>query len=356
MIRAHNLARRWAEIKPLYLDCLDQIMFNETVNNGFYTKEVEDWLKTNSGRKHALLTNNGSNALLVTALALGLKRGDEVIITSYSCPASETFLNLLGITPVHCEIDHTGLMDCNHLESLFTNRTRAVVATGLYGDMHNHYDIESFCSDHQLWYINDASQSMFSSFNGIQSLETGDVVCMSFAENKPLPSMGTHGAILFDTDGWVEPMRRARKHGKPHRLETYTGDGINAHPDEDNAAQILCATQHINVWQERRHKIANYYDVLFDEAGVNRRQHHPEWNTHKYAVLFPDKFQAQQLLAGRGIESEAHYPDAFAPFFWAEKYAKQSLSIPMNAHLTDAEIEKVARETIKVWKHVNITQ
>ena len=103
MIRAHNLARRWAEIKPLYLDCLDQIMFNETVNNGFYTKEVEDWLKTNSGRKHALLTNNGSNALLVTALALGLKRGDEVIVPPLTFSATAFSVLYLNAKPVFAE-------------------------------------------------------------------------------------------------------------------------------------------------------------------------------------------------------------------------------------------------------------
>ena len=84
------------------------------------------------------------------------------------------------------------------LDDLVTKRTRAVVATGLYGDMHPHGRIQNFCVRHGVHYVNDAAQSMFATHMGVSSLATGEIVCLGFAENKPLPSFGTHGAILTD--------------------------------------------------------------------------------------------------------------------------------------------------------------
>ena len=350
MIKSFNLARRWEQVKDVYLEYMQDIVQRETVNNGYYTGQVEQYLQRISGRKYALLTNNGSNSLLLTMMALGIGPGDEVIVTNYSCPASETFVKTVGATPVYCDVGNTGTMNSLFLNDLYTERTRAVVATGLYGDMHPHESIQGFCNRNNVHYINDAAQSVFASWGGVTSLSTGELVTMSFAENKPIPCFGTHGAILTDSNELFYRLTHLRKHGKPFRTAPYTARGINGVPEEDKAAQILASTQFVEQWQIRRHYIADYYDTEFARRGVETRMHHLEWNTHKYAIMFWDKFEAQRAMHAEGVETEAHYPDAFSALPNSERFVKCSLSIPINAHLTDAEVETVVEKVEKVWK------
>jgi dTDP-4-amino-4,6-dideoxygalactose transaminase len=354
MIKCHNLERRFNQVKAQYWEFMHDIVKRETVNNGYYTSNVEQWLTNRSGRKYALLTNNGSNALLLSMMVYDIGPGDEVIITNYSCPASESYVKTVGAIAVYCDVDETGNMDAVHLESLLSAKTKAVVATGLYGDMHNHASIQAFTDANGLYYINDAAQSMFSSRDGVSSLSTGDIVCMSFAENKNLPCFGTHGALLVDSNELFYKLTHLRKHGKPFRTAPYTARGINGVPEEDNAAQIWASTKFVDKWQARRHEIAHYYDKEFAKRGVEVRPHHPEWNTHKYAIMFWDKFEAQKALKAQGVDSEAHYPNAFSSLPRSYRFVKQALSIPMNAHLTDAEVEIVVKKVEKVWKSKTI--
>lgn len=354
MIKCHNLERRFDQVKEQYWEYMHDIVSRETVNNGYYTNAVERYLQNVSGRKYALLTNNGSNSLLLSMLALGIGPGDEVIVTNYSCPASETFVKTVGAIPVYCDVNKTGTMNPHLLKDLLTERTTAIVATGLYGDMHPHDQVAELCKNYNIHYINDAAQSMFATMGGVSSLATGDIVCMSFAENKPLPSFGTHGAILTDDNELYYKILHLRKHGKPYRTAPYTAKGINGVPEEDKAAQILISTKYVDEWQARRHKIVEYYDTEFTKRGVETRLHSVEWNTHKYAVMFWDKFEAQTALKQHGIATEAHYPDAFSPLPHSERFVKQALSIPINAHMTDAEVETVVNKVEKIWKSKNM--
>jgi UDP-2-acetamido-2-deoxy-ribo-hexuluronate aminotransferase len=354
LIKCFNLDRRFKETSEPYFEYVQDIVNRENVFNGYYTSRVEKYLQELTGRKFVLLTNSGSNSLLITMMALGIGPGDEVIVTNYSCPASETFVKTVGATPIYCEVDDTGNMDMQYLEELVSDRTRAIVTTGLYGDMHDHASVDAFVKKYNLHYINDAAQSFFASIDGLQSYSTGKIVCMSFAENKPIPAIGTHGAILTDDNELYYKCLHLRKHGKPYRRAPYTAYGVNGVPEEDKAAQILCSTQHVEKWQSRRHEISNYYDKEFNSRGVEIRQHQTDWNTHKYAIMFHEKFDAQKQLEAEGVSSEAHYPDAFSNLPMSNKFAMQSLSIPINAHLTDAEVEHIVKAVEKVWKNNSI--
>lgn len=354
MIKCFNLERRFDQFKDQYFEYIQDITKRETVNNGYYTNLVERRLQEISGRKFVLLTNTGSNSLLLSMMVYNIGSGDEVIITNYSCPASETYVKTVGATPVYCEVDETGNMDASLIEELITKNTKAIVGTGMYGDMHDHETIHKLCKKYNLHYVNDAAQSQLSTRDGVPSLSTGDIVCTSFAENKPIPAIGTHGALFTDSNELYYNLLHLRKHGKPFRKAPYTAYGINGVPEEDKAAQILCSLDYIDEWQAKRHKITEYYDKEFKRKGVTVRKHHSDWNTHKYAIMFHEKFDAQKQLEAEGVSSEAHYPDAFSNLPMSNKFAMQSLSIPINAHLTDAEVEHVVEAVEKVWKNSSI--
>ncbi len=354
MIRCENLNRRYAQVKDKYHTLIEDVMERGKVFNGHYTSVAEHRLQLLTGRKHAVLTSSCSVSLLISMYAAGIGAGDEVIITAYSCPASETFVHLVGATAVFIDVDLTGNMISDDIEPAITDRTRAIVATGLYGDMHDHASIQALCSKYNLLYVNDAAQSMFSHQHGVTSLSTGDVVCMSFAENKPLPSLATGGAVLTDNTEFYYKFLHLRNHGKPGRRLPYTHFGVRGVPDEDLAVQLLCTMDCFDEWQKRRFEIAAYYDKEFADRFVPLRRHTKEWNAHKYAIMFEDKFEAQAQLAKLGIESEPHYPNILpqsGSYPGAQRFVKQSLSIPINAHMKDAEVEQVVDTVEQVWKN-----
>ena len=357
MIKAHNLHRRYAEIKDQYHKYIEDVMVRGKVFNGHYTSVAEHRLQLLTGRKHAVLTSSCSVSLLISMYAAGIGAGDEVIITAYSCPASETFVHLVGATAVFVDVDETGNMISDNIEPAITERTRAIVATGLYGDMHDHACISKLCKKYNLLYVNDAAQSMFSHQHGVTSLSTGDVVCMSFAENKPLPSLATGGAILTDNTELYYKFLHLRNHGKPGRRLPYTHFGVRGVPDEDLAVQLLCHMDRFDAWQARRFEIAEMYDKDFNKLGIPFRPHSTGWNAHKYAIMFHDKFEAEDQLLALGVESEAQYPDVLAKtghYPGAEHFVKHSLSIPINAHLTNTEVKQIVKAVETVWKNNSI--
>ena len=358
MIKVQHLDRRLAETKDEYYACIEDICRREVPANGYYSDQVERWLQEQSGRKHAIFTRSGSIALLLTLLGNKIGAGDEVIITNYSCPASCSYVFIAGATPVYCEIDNTGQMDSQYLESLLSSKTKAVVATGLYGDMHDHQGIKDFCDKHKLIYINDAAQSAFAKFNTVDSMECGDIVAMSFADNKMVPAIGTAGAILTDSTEMFYNLLHLRKHGKPFRNSPFNHVGLNGIPDEDKAAQVLVSSRYFEKWQSRRHEICNHYDKEFARLGVATRPRHDytDWNTHKYTVFFENNFEAQARLKELGVASEVQYPDGFSTtgsFPVTDYFKQRALSIPVNGHLTDAEVDEVIEKVDLVWKKMN---
>ena len=194
MIFSQNHNKRFQVIRQDIHNGLDKIHSNEKVVNGYYVTEVEKQLKELSKRKYALLVTSGSHAITIALQANGLKHGDAVIVTNYSCPASLSSVMVGGFEPVFCEINEHGNMDPAYLPSLMNPKIKAVVATALYGDMHDHDAVKKFCDDNGLVYVNDAAQSQFALCNGIDSLACGDTVAISFADNKAIPTIGTKPA------------------------------------------------------------------------------------------------------------------------------------------------------------------
>jgi dTDP-4-amino-4,6-dideoxygalactose transaminase len=352
MIRTQNFQRRWQEVKEDVILGYEKLHSNEIVVNGIFVESVESKLKEFSGRKFALLLHSGSHAISMAIKAHNIGPQDEVIIPNYSCQATLSSVAITGCTPVMCEINEHGMMDSDRLQECLTPNTKAVLATGLYGDVHDHEKIEHFCKTNNIFYLNDAAQSQFALYKGRNSLELGDTVCMSFADNKVIPIAGTYGALLTDDQNIYNSVRCLRKNGKPSRLEKFLSAGYSSHPEEHKAVQILASMKHFRKWMNRRQEIGKIYDAAF--AGRIETRSSPvysTWNGHKYAIMVADKFEAYKRLLELGVETEQHYPDNFSKLSWiksnlhdsamTDKFVKQSLTIPNNPHMTDDEIYQV---------------
>ncbi len=357
MIKAHNTQRKWEEVKEFIVDGLDSIHANEKIFNAQYTQQVEEKLRQVSGKKYALMCASGSHAITMSLKAHGIGQGNKVIIPSYSCPATLSSVMVTGAEPVFCEIDETGMMSTAHLIDCVDQDVEAILATGLYGDVHDHKNILDVCQTQNLVYINDAAQSQFAKYKGIESLSLGDVVCMSFADNKPIPTAGTYGAMLTDSEGIYNKLRALRKNGKPTRLEPYSTAGYSSQPEEEKAVQILASWQHFDKWQKRKQEISKYYFENFKEKiTIRPRPIYSGWNAHKFAIMVDDKFSAHKKMLEAGVETEQHYADNFATLPWTpktgqkfpmtDKFVKQSLTIPNNPFMTDSEVEMVTKKVL----------
>jgi len=357
MIRFENLARRFEEVKKDYLHGFEIISKNDKVVNGQFVAEAEEQLKSLSGKKYAALMNSGSHAISI-ALLSHIEKGAEIIIPNYSCPPSLSSVVMAGYTPRFVEINKYGSIDGHQIESHITPNTKAILATGLYGDTHDHDAVKRICDNNRLVYINDASQSQFALHNGINSLSLGDVVCLSFAENKPLSTLGTFGAVLTDSEEKYNTIRALRNNGKPSRMEKFAMAGYNSKADEYKAVQLLASIKHFDKWQARRKDIAKEYDAAFGKAGIEVRPSpkYSDYNTHKYAIFVSNKFQMYEKLLEAGVETARHYVDNFSNLDWTpdtqeifpvtEQYIQQSLSIPLNAHMHDREVQKVIESVV----------
>tara|TARA_B100000029_G_scaffold115689_2_gene108281 strand:+ start:3841 stop:4923 length:1083 start_codon:yes stop_codon:yes gene_type:complete len=354
MINAHQHYKKWELVKDYIIKNFEELHWNNKVVNGRYTAQVEEKLKIVSKRKFALLCRSGSHAISISLRAHGVVAGDHVIVPNYSCPATLSSVAVIGAVPILCEIDQYGMLSADHIEQCVNNKTRAVLATGLYGDVHNHDAVKSLCKKFNLAYINDAAQSQFAKYNGTESMELGDSVCVSFADNKPIPVVGTFGAMLTDNEEVYKKMRDMRKNGKPSRLESFTQPGYSSNPDEDKAVQILASWQYLDRWQLRKKQISEYYDTQFKNKIETRpRPSYSEWNYHKYVVFVDNKFESYKDFLKQGLETEQHYADNFAKLSWTpnykfkfkmtDKFVNQALTIPNNPFMTDNEVEQVVK-------------
>ena len=360
MIKAQNHNRRWEEVKTDVLQGLSDLHQNEQVVNGQFTSQVEEKLRQVSNRKYALLCRSGSHAITMSLVANNIGFGHRVIVPNYSCPATLSSVAVIGCIPVFCEIDQYGMMDPNELQALAECGAKAVLATGLYGDAHDHDAIGSFCEQNKMVYINDAAQSQFALYKGTNVLELGDIVCMSFADNKSIPVAGTFGAVLTDDEILYEKVRVLRKNGKPSRREDFEIAGFSSHPDEDKAVQILASFKHFQKWQDRRIHIGKIYDEAFKgKIEVRPRPSYSTWNGHKYAIMVKDKFASYTKLLQAGLETEQHYADNFGTLLWtpnynreypmSDKFVQQSLTIPNNPFMTDSEVQQVIDTVLNMF-------
>ena len=361
MIKEHNFVRRWPQVKDYIVQGLDKIHSTEKIFNDQFTEQLERHLEKVSGRKYALTCMSGSHAISISLLANNIGWGNKVIIPNYSCPATLSSVHVIGCVPVFCEINKYGSLDIERLQLLADSGAKAVLATGLYGDVQDHAGVKEFCTKNKMVYINDAAQSQFALYNGKNSLALGDLVCMSFADNKAVPIAGTYGAILTDDKVLHDKIRVLRKNGKPSRGEAYETAGFNSEPEEEKAVQVLASFEHLDTWQQKKHAIANYYDQQFKgKVSTRPRPKYSNWNAHKYAIMVPDKFQAYKDMAANGVETSQHYVDNFANLLWTpnvkgnfdvtDQFIQQSLTIPNNAFMTDDEVEKVAEIVLKHYQ------
>ena len=317
--------------------------------------ELETRLARYTGAKHCITVSSGTEALVISLMALGIKPGDEVITTPFSFIATAEAIVLVGATPVFVDIDRAS---CNLaptlIEAKVTPHTRAIMPVSLFGQPADMDELNAIAARHGLAVIEDAAQSFGASYRDKKSCNLSTVGCTSFFPSKPLGCYGDGGAIFTSDDDLACAMREIRVHGQSRRY-VHTRIGVGGRMDTLQCAIVLAKLERFEWELEQRVKVAERYDILLSgRIGLIARMPSRTSVYAQYTAVVEERERIQGALHAAGIPTAVHYPvpihlqPAYAHFSSpdccpvAREMAAKVISLPMGPYLSAESAHTVA--------------
>lgn len=319
--------------------------------NGPEIEMLETRLAKYADVDHCVALASGTDALLVTMMALGIGPGDEVITTPFTFIATGEMIGLLGATPVFVDIvPATYNIDATHIEPAITERTKAIMPVSLFGQMADMPAINAIGARYGIPVIEDAAQSFGASFAGQRSCGASQLAATSFFPAKPLGCYGDGGAAFTTDADLAERMRQLRNHGQtaPYHHPML---GINGRLDTIQAAVLLAKLEVFDDEIARRERVAaRYNEALADHVVVPVLDQRATSVYAQYTIQVEDRDITRSTLDAAGIPSAVYYPvplnrqpplysDVAIPE--SEMVAQRVLSIPMHPYLDTADQDRV---------------
>ncbi|MDD2101062.1 DegT/DnrJ/EryC1/StrS family aminotransferase [Pseudomonas putida] len=321
--------------------------------------ELEEKLATFVGAKYCVTCANGTDALQIVQMALGIGPGDEVITPGFTYIATAETVALLGAKPVYVDVDpHTYNLDPEKLEAAITSKTKAIIPVSLYGQCADFDKINEIAARHRIPVIEDAAQSFGATYKGKRSCNLTDVSCTSFFPSKPLGCYGDGGAIFTNNEELANIIRQVSRHGQSKRYH-HIRLGVNSRLDTLQAAILLAKFEIFNREIELRKRIARNYDGLL--AGrefivtpfINE---HCESVYAQYTVLVQNRSDLQSKLSALGVPTVVHYPiplnkqpavsDGVVKLPIGDHIAECVLSLPMHPYLDDKTQQEIVDKLV----------
>ncbi len=314
-----DLVTQYQHIKSEINAAIQEVLDNTAFIGGPAVQKFQKSLETYLQVKHVIPCANGTDALQIALMALGLKPGDEVITPSFTYIATTEVMALLGLKPNFVDVDSdTFCIDPSKIEAAITPKTKAIVPVHLYGQASNMEEILKIAQKHQLFVVEDNAQAIGSDFTFStgekKKLGTiGTIGCTSFFPSKNLGCYGDGGAMFTNDDQLAEKLRMIANHGQKVR---YYHDvvGCNSRLDAIQAAVLNVKLPHLDTYIKNRIKVADYYDrVLGTSPKIKTpvRDGKSVHVFHQYTVqLDPsvDRNGLQAYLAEKDIPSMIYYP------------------------------------------------
>lgn len=323
--------------------------------------KLENDLATYTGSKYAIGCSSGTDALLLSLMALDIGHGDEVITTPFTFIATAEVIAFLGAKSVFVDIEEDSYnIDPTKIEDAITDRTKAIIPVSLYGQCADMDAINEIASRHNLPVIEDACQSFGATYNGKKSCNLSTIGCTSFFPSKPLGAYGDGGAIFTNDEELAQKIRMLLNHGQNERYK-HKLIGMNGRLDAVQAAVLNVKLKHFDKEVQARDEIGERYSDILEDADVITPKIY-ESNTSVYAqysIRVKDREAMVAKLSAKEIPTAVHYPvplhlqEAFAPLGYkvgdfpvSEEVASQIMSLPMSPYLTEAQQDYIA-EAIK---------
>lgn len=363
------------------IDAVVKTMKSECLTCGPKVPELEKRLCDITGAKHAVSVSNGTAALHIACMAIGIKPGDEVIVSSITFAASSNCVLYCGGTPVFADVsEDTYNIDVEDVKRKITDKTKAIVAVDYTGQAVELNELKKICKEHNLYLIEDAAHSIGTIYDGKPVGSIADITTFSFHPVKTVTS-GEGGACMTNDDELYKKLKMASVHGitknAADMVRTDVGNwyyeeqslGYNYRLTDIQCALLLSQLNKLERFSKRRKEIAARYDEAFgemDEIFVQKVIKESDTTRHLYVIrLNPDKLSCTRreffdALAAEGTNPQVHYiPVYLHPYYEslgykkglcpvAEKVYENIISIPFYPAMNDEDVE----DTIKAVKKI----
>lgn len=360
------------DLKAQYKTCKDQITRaiaevceSQAFALGPAVAAFEKNIAAYCGCKYAIGVSSGTDALLVSLMALDIQPGDEVITTPFTFFASAGCIARLGARPVFADVDPTSYnIDPADIEQKITQKTKAIMPVHLFGQVAQMEAITEIADRHNLAVVEDAAQAIGASRNGAKAGAFSECGCFSFYPTKNLNAFGDGGLVVTNSETIAEKIRILRNHGQDP-IYFYKVIGGNFRLDSIQAAVLDVKLNYLDGWNEKRRQNAAIYDELLANSPVTRPKiEQGNLSTyHQYTITAQDRDNLKEFLAENNIGSAIFYPKALhlqdcfkdlgykkGDFPVAEKLCSEVLSLPVYPELTAQQAECVAGTVLRFYE------
>lgn len=317
-IQMVDLKSQYMKIKPQVDKAINDVLSSTQFINGEHVKSFQKELANYLGVKHVITCANGTDALQISMMALGLKPGDEVITPSFTYIATAEVIGLLGLKPVFVDCDpKTFNISIEEVEKAITKKTKAIVPVHLFGQSSDMKSIMNLAKKYDLFVIEDNAQAIGSDYLGFNKPQKtgtiGNIGCTSFFPSKNLGCYGDGGAMMTNDDELAEKLRMIANHGQSKR---YYHDmvGCNSRLDNIQAAVLRIKLKELDQYIQNRQKAANYYDQNLKELNqltLPYRSMESNHVFHQYTLKLNENIKRDELiefLAKKNIPAMVYYP------------------------------------------------
>ncbi len=372
-IQMVDLVAQYQSIKPEIDNAILSVIENAQFINGpevsGFKSELENYLNI----KNVIPCANGTDALQIALMALGLKPGDEVITPSFTYIATTEVMALLGLKPVFVEVDpETFCIDASKIKDAITNKTKAIVPVHLYGQAAPMNEIMEIALEHNLFVIEDNAQAIgcdytLSCGKTVKTGTIGHIGCTSFFPSKNLGCFGDGGALFTNDDELAVKIKMISNHGQSKQYH-HDVVGCNSRLDNLQAAVLRIKLRNLDKYNAARNEVANYYDNYFaeiKEISTPKRANNSTHVFHQYTLQLEgvDRDQLRDYLAERDIPSMIYYPipahrqKMFESFGSAntilpitDLLTKKVISLPIHTEMTKDQLEKICSTILEFIK------
>lgn len=350
-VKCNVLDRQFQMYQQEYEEAALRVLRSGWYVLGNEVKQFEEEFAAYTGRKYCVGLNSGLDALIMSVRALGIGKGDEVIVQANTYIATVLGITENGATPVFVEPDAFFNLDASKIEEAITEKTKAIMVVHLYGQASNMAPIVAIADKYQLQIIEDCAQSHGACFDGKMTGSFGISGCFSFYPTKNLGAFGDAGAVVTDDAEFAEKIRMMRNYGS--RVRYYNEiEGLNSRLDELQAALLRVKLTHIEELNEERRILAQRYDKGINNDQILKPQTRENADSiyHQYVIRCTERVKLQQYLSANDIQTQIHYPipphlaqcyqylgHKAGDYPITERYANEVLSLPVYTGMTEEE-------------------
>ena len=360
-----DLIGQYQKIKPEIDKAVLDVIASSAYINGPEVKSFQAELEKYLDVSHVIPCANGTDALQVAMMGLGLEPGDEVITADFTYAATAEVIALLKLTPVLVDVlPDTFTIDPEAMGKAITSKTKAIVPVHLFGQCCQMDTIMEIAQKHNLFVIEDTAQAIGADYKSKDGSNKkagtiGTVGCTSFFPSKNLGCFGDGGAIFTNDDSLAAKFRMIVNHGQS--VQYYHDEvGVNSRLDSMQAAVLRIKLRHLDRYAEARRIAATYYDKAFaglSQITIPKREPHSTHVFHQYTLILngPDRSSMREFLSSMGIPSMIYYPIPLhlqkaytdprykeGDFPATEHLCANVISLPMHTEMNNDDLEFIA--------------